>query len=150
MTRICGLAAAALLLFSACSKSDDSRPAIDPNDNSFSINGERFAILEGYFDNTELRGRDTFGNVARVTFRGSNPDDGSYEAVNLDTLGAGQVYLSYIRRGAYFFYEGNPPARVTVSTTAGRRRVSVPAVWVKNSGSGDSLKFSCNIIQTRY
>ena len=134
----------------ACKKSDSGNDS--GNINSFTVNGSRYIIKESYQSSIEFYGKDSFNNYARVTFPGSSPAEKDYDIVESGSnLIDNQVVITFSRNNLRFYSTGRPAAKLTLSRPDGKLNVTCPDIWLKsNTGQNDdSVKFSCNITQTR-
>ena len=134
----------------ACKKRDSENDSA--NINSFTVNGSTYIIKESYQSSTEFYGKDSFNNYARITFPGSSPAEKDFDIVESGSdLIDNQVVITFSRNNLRFYSTGRPSAKLNLSRPNGKLKVTCPDIWLKSDigQNDDSVKFSCNIIQTR-
>lgn len=156
MKKLLSIAAAAILLFSACKKGETNAPV--SNESTWTLAGVNYKatitykgatsggdILANFWDGTPSATVKV--NSVALSFKQDPTTSGTYQLVGIGTTPVGkQFQLSTgTKEGAVYAYIGATPVDVTVTVTNGKIKAVIPEVTLKSTTSAPDAKFTATL-----
>ncbi len=157
MKKLLSIAAAAILLFSACKKSDTAAPSTNA-ESTWTLAGVTYKgtisykattsggdILANFWDGTPSATVKV--NSLALSFKQDPTTSGTYQLVGIGTTPAGkQFQLSAgTAAGAAYAYIGPATVDVTVTVTNGKIKAVIPEVNMKSTTTAPDAKLSATV-----
>jgi hypothetical protein len=156
MKKLLSMAAAAILLFSACKKDETNAPV--SNESTWTLAGVNYKatitykaptsqndILLNFWDGTPSATVKV--NSVALSFKQDPTTSGTYQLIGYGTTPVGKQFTmaAGTKEGAAYAYIGANPVDVTVTVVNGKIKAIIPEVTLKGASGNPDAKFTATL-----